>query len=218
MQTADFAVEGFRWNGSRYQWTDGAGKGQFASRTAILNYSKAAIVRHSNELIGLADKLESKQINLADFQREAAEKLKKIHIHQAIQAARGSENLFANDYLIVARQLRKQYYAGVDEITGKRYGIQHLAAQIANGEVSLAQLKARLKLYAQSGKSTYWEIDRWKKRQSGITEGKRILMAGENCPECIAFSQIGWTSIESIVMPTQRCSCKNSCRCRVEWR
>lgn len=195
----------------RYRWASGASKNQFASKTAVLNRTRSLIVDRSNELVGLADDLSSGSRSLLEFQRKAAEILRDLHVLQAGISV-GFENLFANDYARIGRELRSQYHTGKGE-NGDRYGLRFLAQDILDGKVSEAQLKARLKAFAASSKKSYWQALQAK------NEGKfgfRVLgSAHKHCSDCIAYASEPPKSIADVVLPCHRCQCLNQCVCQL---
>lgn len=211
-QTIDFAtIRDFTFDrrSGRYKWTSGAGKNQFASKTAVLNRTRSLIVDRSNELVGLADRLASGERSLLEFQRDAAEILRDLHVLQAGISV-GFENLFANDYARIGRELRQQYTIGRGE-NGDRFGVKWLADDIAKGKVSEAQLKARLKAFAASSKKSYWQALQAK------NEGRfgfRVLAGSDrSCPDCVAYAAEGIKPVSELKLPAHNCQCRNNCRC-----
>lgn len=198
----------------RYRIASGAGKGQFIGKAAYLSSVKAGIVARSQDLVSLADDLADGQIDLAKFQTQAADLIKKIHVGQTILAADGHENVTAEDWLTVGRELKRQFLGGVDPRTDDRFGLKYLIQDIQTGTVSRARLKQRLRLYAQSGKKTYWGVRRSK---SGDRFGYRVLGAAEHCPECLAYAAEPPKPVESLVLPTERCRCMNQCKCSIRF-
>lgn len=199
----------------RYRIVSGSGgKGQFISKAAFLNQAKKRVVSESQALVDLAAKVADKSLSLRDFQLQAAKHLKSIHVTQAILGKNGVENIKAEDWLKVGRELKRQYYSGIDPITGKRFGLKHLVADIKAGKVSQAQLKARLKLYAQSGKTSYWTAKVDHEGGYGFRElGKRDR---NNCPECVELASRGAMAASALVLPGQQCRCRSNCRCRLK--
>lgn len=214
MQTADFSVTGFRWDNraKRYRWSTGAGQNQFAAKRTVLEYSRREIVRQSESLVGLADRLDGGDIDLEGFQRQAAETLKRIHVLQAVIAANGSENLFANDYLRIGRELKLQFTSG-RSLLGEPFGLKSLAADVATGKVSSAKLKSRLKQYAASGKKTYWQT--LAAKNDGKFGFRRLGANHVHCPDCIEYAAMAPKPIGEVILPGHLCSCLNQCRCVV---
>ena len=192
----------------RYRYID---TGQFLSKEAALSITKRFIEREKNNLIGLADRLESGEIDLVQFQIKATEHLKHIHVSQAVLGADGSHHLTSNDFLWIGRNLKKQYYSGIGE-DGKRYGIKNLSIEIDNGTVSPARLRQRLAMYADSGQAAYWQMKRT--RATDTPYEVRVLDPGaRHCDNCIEYAARGPQPIGELPLPSVACACKTRCRC-----
>jgi hypothetical protein len=200
----------------RFRVVSGAGKGSFVSREAVLSQQRLFLNRQENELVKLGDRLIDGGLSVRAFEKQAGETLRRIHIASAIIGKGGRDRMTQNDWDKVTETIKRQLYKGRGE-NGKPYGIKHLMAEYKAGKVSPAQLRFRLKLYAQSGIVSYSvaEIDDAKKR--GITMARRVLSPGAmHCSECIEYANRGWQEIGQIVPIGIACSCKNNCLCRIE--
>lgn len=209
------AIADFRYEASsgRYRWTSGAGKGQFASKEAILNRTRQFVRAEQQSLQRVGRRLIAGDLNLVEFQREAAQHLKNIHIGQAVLGANGYENMRSEDWLRVGRRLKQQYYSGIDPDSGKRYGLKHLAAEIQQGKVSEAQLLNRLRLYGESGKAAYW--DSWKAQRTDRSGVRRLGVADRHCSFCLAQAEIGPRPISKIPAPGCCPQCLGNCKCSI---
>ncbi|MBW4460452.1 MAG: hypothetical protein KME47_09455 [Nodosilinea sp. WJT8-NPBG4] len=194
----------------RYRYID---TGQFLKKEAALNLTKGYIEREKVKLIELADKLESGEITLFQFQLRAAEHLKHIHVSSGILGAGGSEYLTSNDFLTIARKLKNQYYSGIGE-DGKRYGLKFLAMDIEAGNVSVARLKQRLAMYADSGQQSYWQMKRDRARDKPW-EVRVLDPLARHCGSCIAHASRGIQKLGVLPLPSQDCTCYNRCRCEL---
>lgn len=215
---SDFSDRQFQWDTrvKRYRVTEGAGKGDFISREAILSLTREAIAANKIQLIALADELTDGKLTLKQFQLEAARQVRLIHTQQAAIAAGGFDRVTPEMWLSVARELQRQYRTGRDIETGKRYGLKWLCEDIKNGKVSLPQLRQRLALYANSGKASFWEIDTQVQFNKGLTHGIRKLgKAHKHCSPCILYSTYPPQPLQSIIRPTQQCDCGPNCVCTI---
>lgn len=199
----------------RFRFRSGAGKGQFAPRTAVLALTRANINARSAELIDLGDSLSNGDISLLDFQLSAAKLLKRIHVQSAILGANGVDQMTSQDWLRVARTLKTQFYDGKDPDTGKRFGLTWLANDIKQGTVTPAQLRYRLNLYAQSGNLSYWNQYRVSEKRAGKLYAIRNLGQAEHCQACEAYAALPPQSIDIIILPTQKCQCRAACKCEI---
>lgn len=187
--------------------------GSFASREAVIYQSRKYLKNTQSEFIELGRQLYNKPGD-PDIERQMVNKLKDIHITNGVIAAGGSDRMFANDFLTIGRVLRSQY--GQSENTPSEYGLKFLYEEVINGKVSEARLTQRLEMYAKSGKTSYFAVEKDKRKQEGKTQAKRKLGSTDyHCKECKKFSSLGYVPISELVIPTQGCSCLTNCKCTV---
>lgn len=200
----------------RYRYTD---TGQFAPREAIMNLINGRVAIAKQEIGNITDNFTDGRISLKAWEKQIAEQLKFIHVQSAILGKGGIDKMQPEDWLKVARELKKQYYTGIDESTGKKFGLKQLVKEIKEGKVSSQQLKARLNLYANSGKLSYYEAISSQKKEQNYTLMKRVLGAvHKSCDECMSYASQGWQPIGLLPLPTQKCTCKNNCKCSVLYK
>jgi hypothetical protein len=122
-------------------------------------------------------------MSLRDFQQEAGELLTETSRIQCNRGAWRTRPMTSEDYLAIGRLLKVQYYDGRDAETDRRFGLKHLAAELKAGTVSPAMLSYRLGLYADSGKISFYEMERRSRQDEGKTEARRLLAnADRSCP------------------------------------
>ncbi|NEP10181.1 MAG: hypothetical protein F6K14_08175 [Symploca sp. SIO2C1] len=200
---------------NRYKYK---GTNRFAPKQAILALTQKYRDRNQLDLIRLARRYHSGSLTLEQFQEQAAEFLKQIHLAEAILGAGGVEVMTPARFLIVARQLKRQYHTGIDPLTGDRFGLKHLAADIAGG-ISEARLANRLRMYGDAAKVSFWGVKTDVARSQDNTEARRVLgKTHQHCEQCLRFTMLGWVSIEQVVLPTQQCECRSQCKCSLEYR
>lgn len=196
----------------RYRWRDTQ---QFAPREAINNLTRGYISTKQAELIRLADQWDARAIAFSELQVEAARILKEIHLAQAYLGRDGVDRMAPSDFLEIARELKRQYYAGIDPVTGQRFGLRFLFEDLRNGRLSSARFRDRLRKFGDSGKVSYWAMA----RKSAIEAGKRFafrtLHSRQECASCRAYASFGAVPISQLVLPTQRCECGTNCKCQV---
>ena len=198
----------------RFRYTE---SGRFVSRERTLELQRSFIDKLTEQLKGFAQPLVDGEIGA---QRDTAETLKKIHLNQAAIARGGVDNLTEKDLGQVGATLKKQYYQGKDENTGKRYGLRHLVNDIKNLDLSVAKVAYRLGLYAKSGKISYYQTELNAKLDEGFTTKKRALTPGHvHCIDCIRYDSLGYVNIsDSLPFPTQRCECRVNCECEMKYQ
>jgi hypothetical protein len=180
-----------------------------------LEQMQAHIDAGSTELTNLAEQLDGGDISLRQFQQESAKVLRRAHVQNAVLGHGGRDKLNPADWLSVGRELKRQYYAGRDEVTGERFGLKWLTDAIQQGLFSLAQVKRSLTLYAKSAKLPYFKGKVFSQRLLGKTFAIRQLAEAEHCPECLDHAEQLPQPIQDIVLPTQRCRCGNNCKCSI---
>lgn len=204
---------------NRFRYTSGSSKGQFLSRSASLSIVARGLDREKRSLTELADRLYDGKIGLDKFILESSDKLKQIHLFQGIIARNGLDKLTDNDKKIISGNLKNQLTSGKDPITNDKYGLKYLLKDIIKEKPSRDKLRQRLELYAESGKESFFAIQKEAKKDVGLTEARRLLGATDHhCPQCLEYFGRGWVSISDVILPTQRCDCKNRCKCSLEFR
>lgn len=199
----------------RYRYRDSK---RFAPKRAMLSLTQKYRDISRNHLTQLAYDYYQGVIDLQQLQRQSAQLLKQIHLSEAILAADGVENMTSDRFLIVARQLKTQYYSGKDKLTGNSFGLKYLFHDLQSSKVSEAQLANRLRKFGLSSKITFWDIKRDVATKKGYTEARRILGKSEHCKDCPVYASRGWGSLSKLVLPATLCECGTECKCSVEFR
>lgn len=166
------------------------------------------IIKRINEITQdierISQSLIEGNIDLGEWQRSIAEKLKQLHAQQYLLGVGGTANIEFDDYLVLGRRLKEQY----------KY-LRGFAIALKRGNMSLAQFLYRARLYPQAAKGTYYTAQRESASRNGKTHGFRKLGDAEHCPSCIRYANLGIVPIDELVMPTEKCECKVNCRCSV---
>jgi hypothetical protein len=198
---------------SRYRYT---ATGRLAPKQAILSLTKTYVATQQRELIQLGKRFADGQVDENDFLRNAAKRLRAIHLSMAVLGKNGHENMTSNDFLIIARELRRQYYTGYGD-DSKPYGLRHLVKDWNGGTLSKAQFVNRVNLFSQSGKTSYWAMRESAAIADGKIYAKRTRHASESCPDCMAWALMGIQPAGVLPIPTQRCACKVNCKCKIKY-
>lgn len=164
-------------------------------------------------LISYADKIKNQEIGVY---KDVALIIKRLHLMKAIDAVGGKENLTLSDLGIIGNILKKQYYQGKDEQTGKKFGLKHLFKEAK--DQSIPQIVNRLKMYVSMADLTASTLIQKRVIIEGKTEMKRILSSYDRaCPDCVAYSLMGWQKIGLLPLPKTKCQCRANCRCVIEY-
>ena len=197
---------------NRYRWISGPLRGSFASKEAVMSQSASQVSRNAATLSGLASKVSNGEITLKQFQEQAGDALRKIHVAQAALGKGGWEKMQPEDWLRVGRELKRQYYDGKAD-DGRRFGLKHLAADIRDGKMSEAMLRSRLEAFAESGKVAYWAA--WKTENGGAYGIRRLGVTDNHCAFCLTQAAIGPRPIAEIPPPGCCPQCLTRCKCSI---
>jgi hypothetical protein len=189
--------------------------GRFAARAEVMRLMRENILVQREDLIALADRVEAKQITLTEFQIESAQLLKRIHVQSAVLGKDGIDNMTPQDWLEVARELKRQYYAGKDEATGRRFGLKYLAQSLRDGLLSQPQLKNALRMFANSARTSFHRASLALDQIKGKAFGIRVRTKADSCASCIRYADLPPQPIGQLILPTQKCECGTNCGCRI---
>lgn len=179
--------------------------GSFVSRAAILRLTERNLESYKPELKAISQDLIDGKIGLALWEQKIAAKIKTGHIQSWALGRGGIDRLTNRDYGLMGTRIKDQYTY-----------LRNFAQAIRRGELSEAQILARVELYAEAFYPT---------QQAAVTEGHRLngdlwyqnrLAAGENCPGCIAETGKGWQAI-GMGIPIGARNCLVRCRCHWEY-
>lgn len=191
----------------RYKYKD---SNSFASREAVINLQQKYLAKKEREFVQLSSRIQAGEVGIY---KELANTLKQIHISNAIIEKGGIDRLTQSDLGTIGNILKKQYYAGKDEVTGKAYGLKHLLNEAPT--LSEARLKQRLQLYVESGKLSASILQRNDAISQGLQYAQRFLNPAEHCEDCIYYASLGRQLISYLPLPKTRCKCRNNCKCTI---
>ena len=193
----------FKWekNSNRYRNKE---TGRFISKEAVYTLTQKRIEYVKGDLGSVGQLLLDGKINLKAWQQQTAETLKILHTQQYLLGVGGQKALQKSDYLEVGRELKSQY----------QY-LRNFAIDLTQGKMTPAQFSARLAMYADAAKVSFFRGEKVAAGRTGFTHGRRILGISEHCSDCPAITALGIVPIEELILPTQRCSCKIRCKCKI---
>jgi len=181
--------------------------GRFLSARAVEALVDGRINKLGTELRRFTRMLADGSITLDQWQGSVREALKLVHVQAAIIGNGGRETMGAADWGRIGQRLRVEYAY-----------LQNFANDLLGARVSTAQSLARIGLYAQSVRSTYWEGTTIRSEKQGYSLMRRILDGqAEHCQDCLDYAARGVVSIGSLPLPGQRCACRANCRCSVKY-
>jgi hypothetical protein len=181
--------------------------GRFLSKATIEALVDGRIKKLNGQLQDFTRRLIDGNITIDQWQGSVREALKPAHLQAAMVGAGGKDALSQSDYGRLGQRLRSEYSY-----------LQNFASDILAGRVSGAMAVARISLYAESVRGSYWQGTEFRRQAEGYSLMRRKLDAqAQHCEDCMRYSARGIIPIGSVPLPGQRCACRSRCRCMVEY-
>lgn len=165
----------------------------------------------------LSDLLADGRLNVADWMDGMIDAIKHIYIQQGELSAGGRDQMTPQFWGAIGNQLRQQYAY-----------LRDFADQIAAGELTPGQIRARSEMYISSSRQAFWRIQDFKAMERGETEERWISMGDKNtCSPCNGADALGWMPIGTFGVPGSgtveldpqtECVGLTRCRCRKAYR
>jgi hypothetical protein len=207
MLTFDAATDNpaFKWekNSNRYRNKE---TGRFISKEAVYALTQKRIEYVKGDLATVGQLLLDGKINLKTWQQQTAETLKILHTQQYLLGVGGQKALQKSDYLEIGRELKNQY----------QY-LRNFAVDLTQGKMSPAQFNARLAMYADAAKVSYFSGEKVAAGRAGMPFAIRLLGAAEHCFSCPRIAARGVVPIEEVILPGRECECKSRCHCKLKY-
>jgi hypothetical protein len=182
-------------------------KGRFLSQASVEKLVDARIDKLESSLKRFTRMLSNGNITLDQWEASVREAIKGAHIQAAIVGYGGKDNMGSGEFGRIGQRLRSEYAY-----------LQGFALDLLEQRVSAPMATARIGLYAQSVRGSYWQGTELRKQQQGYGLMRRILdPQAQHCQDCIDHAARGIAPIGSLPMPGQRCACRARCKCRVEY-
>jgi hypothetical protein len=183
-------------------------KGKFLSKAAVEALIDGRINKLGTMLKRFTNMLIDGNITLDQWQGSVREAIKAAHIQAAIIGHGGRDGMGSAEYGRIGQRLREEY----------RY-LQGFARDLLEQRSSRAMALARIGLYAESVRGSFWEGSSIRQEQQGYSLMRRILdPQAQHCQDCLDYAARGLVPIGSVPLPGQRCACRARCRCRVEYK
>lgn len=182
--------------------------GQFMSQKAVMALVDGRIDKLGQNLRRFTQMLADGNITIDQWQGSVREAIKAAHIQATVLGHGGKDGMGSAEYGRIGQRLRAEYTY-----------LQNFAGDILAGRVSPAMALARVQLYAESVRSSYWEGSSIRQGKQGYSLMRRILdPQAQHCDDCLRYARAGLVSLGSLPMPGQRCECRSRCRCSVEYK
>jgi len=183
--------------------------GRYLGRKQALSYVEQSIAASSNSMDTIAALVSSGGLGPAEFAIVAREEIKQEYIRQYLLGIGGEAQMTQADWGSIGGSLAEQY----------KY-FDKFAEQVANGELSEDQIRARLRMYTNSAREAYDRAHGKNAKSLDMTEESWITDSGlENCDDCLAYEAEGWQPIGTFPHPGDGTTkCKTNCGCHKEYR
>lgn len=190
---------------SRYRSPDG----RYVSHKQLHGAVIATADASAERMAALTVRLQSGQLQLAEWQAAMMAEIKTTHLAAAMAGHGGKSAMTPADYGFAGSQIKAQYqYLG------------SWAQDIADGTAPIdARLASRARLYATSSGSTFAAVQARDARMNGARMEERSFRGGSErpCNQCPALAAMEWVPMGTLPLPGQR-ECGASCKCRIERR
>lgn len=182
-------------------------RGKFLSQAAVQKLVDGRIGKLETQLKQFTRMLGDGSISLDQWQGSVREAIKAAHIQAAIIGHGGRGNMGSAEYGRVGQRLRSEYAY-----------LQNFASDLLGRRISAPMALARIGLYAESVRGSYWLGTELRQQGQGYSLMRRILDdQAQHCADCLAFAARGTVPIGSVPLPGQRCECGARCRCTVRY-
>jgi hypothetical protein len=182
-------------------------RGRFLSKEAVGKLVDSRIDQLEANLRRYTRMLADGNLTLDQWQGSVREAIKNAHIQAALIGYGGKDEMGSAEYGRIGQRLRAEYTY-----------LQGFARDLLDGRISNPMALARVGLYAESVRNSYWQGTEMREQQRGFSLMRRILdPQAAHCEDCKLYSSKGIVPIGSIPLPGQRCACRARCRCRVEY-
>lgn len=181
--------------------------GRFLSQKAIEALIDGRVNKLSTQLKDFTNRLIDGSITIDQWQGSVREALKPAHIQATMVGAGGKAAISQADYGRIGQKLRAEYAY-----------LQKFASGLLANSISPPMALARIGLYAESVRASFWEGTAIRQGRQGYSLMQRILDSqAAHCQDCLFYSAKGVVSIGSLPLPGQRCECRSRCRCRIQY-
>ena len=182
-------------------------RGRFLSKEAVGKLVDGRIGKLEAQLQRFTRMLSNGSITLEQWQGSVREAIKIAHIQAAIIGHGGKASMGRAEYGRIGQRLRAEYSY-----------LQNFVRDLLDGRVSGAMAVARIGLYAQSVRGSYWEGSEARQKERGFSLMRRILdNQAQHCQDCIDYAARGMVPIGTVPLPGQRCACRARCKCSVTY-
>lgn len=200
----------FYWDPSVARFRDEAG--QFVANDTVQGFVDDSLFSLGNVMDPVIDLTLDGTITPSDLEAEIREHLKREYLRQYYLGIGGRAQMTQTDYGSIGGDLAFQYRK-----------LEGFIEEIAAGDLSEAQIRARLRMYTNSARQAFEKAKHKSKTKAGYTHMSwDVNPAIENCDGCLEFSAMGLVAIEDNpyngCRPGTGCTpCLTSCGCAISY-
>lgn len=186
-----------------------ADTGRFVSRDNVNSLMEETVNGSEERMNKLGSAYQSGDIAPSVYVEAMKQELKQTHLQQAALAKGGFDKLDQSDYGRTGQALQQLY----PKIVGT-------AEDIANGEVSEAQLEQRNTAYAGSARTQFHRTETANlptaENDEVWIENRTLDPQAEHCADCVGYAEQGWEMAGVLPAPGVACQCGGNCRCSID--
>lgn len=183
--------------------TDGAA----LSSADLLDVLTTRIADAASTNTSLTSSLISGSIDVATWREAVAVELRRATWQSYALGRGGWDQISTADRAAMTARMK-------DEFTYLR----DFASAIASGDLSEAEIQARIAMYAEHLRAPYYEGLRQANDNAGMTQERRVLNAAEHCSDCEGYAGEGWQDIGYFPAPGDGSQCLSNCQCEMEFQ
>lgn len=180
----------------------------FLSKSDLEQILNVESTRLATRLERISNRLIAGKLSLAEWERAFYLELKYAAIISVEIGAGGRDQVNSKQWGLVGAELKRQ----------KKY-LRRFAGQVANGKLSVSQIRARSKLYSTSAIIPFGQSEKIAKTRENFKSAKRDTdPEAQHCIDCPLHSTNGlWLPIRQVTPKGTNCRCGGHCRCRVKY-
>lgn len=197
----------------RFAWDEDSGRyrdlrtGRYLSRGRARALLDSYTDQISDRMARVSESLVRGEISLTDWESRMRGLVKEAHAVACATARGGWSRMTQADYGRLGSIVKEQY----------RY-LRSFSADVALGIVPRTNaIRARARLYAESGRRTHFETERRLMAGRGYVEERSVLGIADHCDGCLEEAGKRWRPIGTL-LPIGGRDCKARCRCHFEYR
>ncbi len=145
-------------------------------------------------------------IAVRELRDDVAVELRRLHSQMFALGRGGWDAVTIADRAIIEQRVRSELAF-----------LRELMRDVAQGNVSEAELNRRLQMYINDANTSYWEGKTEAQKDAGRREEMRVLNPAEHCASCEGLAG-HWEPIGTLPPPGDGSECKSNCACGMTYR